>query len=316
MKPLKIYHTHSTGKLYLRPPNTMTMASSPDSKKKAGNKPNNKPNNNSKNDKDTERRRKKSGTGLNDLFIGVFGVAFLLSFSLNFLHSSGTIEHSHNTAIHQSVHEFKHHQQRKPKLSREKLQEAPLKEQQHRDEQPDERHHQEDALPKELHLEGKAAQNNNDAAPPSLDSLDCSAFGGPSKELAQEMVYWEDIPSDAKYISPFHVKLGSEPRYLTFEPDGGGWNNIRMAMESTIALSIAMGRTLVMPPQMKMYLLGKGDGHQKRHFSFVDFFPIYEMAQEHVGLDVIPMHEYLEAQAMKGKLRNKVRSVENLFHVG
>jgi hypothetical protein len=40
------------------------------------------------------------------------------------------------------------------------------------------------------------------------------------------------------------------------------------------------------------------------------------MAQEHVGLDVIPMHEYLETQAMKGKLRNKVRSVENLFHAG
>jgi hypothetical protein len=45
-----------------------------------------------------------------------------------------------------------------------------------------------------------------------------------------------------------------------------------------------MGRTLVMPPQKKMYLLAKGDNKQRKYFSFVDFFPIEEMAQEHVGL--------------------------------
>jgi len=58
--------------------------------------------------------------------------------------------------------------------------------------------------------------------------LNCDAFSGPSAEEAQEMVYWEDIPSDAKWSSPFHPNhRNGPPQYLTFEPDAGGWNNIR-----------------------------------------------------------------------------------------
>jgi hypothetical protein len=148
-----------------------------------------------------------------------------------------------------------------------------------------------------------------------LATLDCQAYGGPSIEAAQEMVYWQDIPSDSLYKSPFLVanqQLGY-PKYMTFEPDGGGWNNIRMSMESVIALSIAMGRTLVMPPQKKMYLLGKNEKGQRHHFSFVDFFPIEEAAKENQAFNVISMKEYLEEEAMKGKLVNKVRR-NTYFH--
>ena len=72
-----------------------------------------------------------------------------------------------------------------------------------------------------------------------IANLNCEAYGGPSNKDAEEMVYWEDIPKDALHVSPFHAKHpdkkkeGSvEPitQYLTFEPDEGGWNNIRMAM--------------------------------------------------------------------------------------
>jgi hypothetical protein len=93
---------------------------------------------------------------------------------------------------------------------------------------------------------------------------------------------------------------------MTFEPDGAGFNNNRMAMESTIGLSIPMGRTLVMPPQKRMYNLGKGDNEQQKHFSFADFFPIYEVAQEHDGLKVISMEDYLKQHAMTGKLRHQM----------
>lgn len=78
-------------------------------------------------------------------------------------------------------------------------------------------------------------------------------------------------------------------------------------MESIFGLAMAMGRTLVMPPEKKMYLLGKSDSGQKKHFSFVDFYPIEEIAAEHAGLEIISMKEYLETQAMTGKLKNKVR---------
>jgi hypothetical protein len=46
---------------------------------------------------------------------------------------------------------------------------------------------------------------------------------------------------------------------MTFEPDGGGWNNIRMAMETVVGLAVATGRTLVLPPEQRMYLLRRGD---------------------------------------------------------
>jgi hypothetical protein len=81
-----------------------------------------------------------------------------------------------------------------------------------------------------------------------ISSLNCDAYGGPSQDVAQEMVYWEDIPQDAQYISPFHIKKRghgstmSMSQFLTFEPDEGGWNNIRMAMGTlfTIRHSICL----------------------------------------------------------------------------
>jgi hypothetical protein len=77
-----------------------------------------------------------------------------------------------------------------------------------------------------------------------LAGLSCAHFDGPSPEIAQEMVYWQDIASDKKYKSPF-----LEPnvtRYMTFEPDTGGFNNLRMALETVLAIAHATGRTLVL----------------------------------------------------------------------
>ena len=80
-----------------------------------------------------------------------------------------------------------------------------------------------------------------------VSGLNCDKWGGPSEEDAKEMVYWEDIPSDNQHMSPFHWKKQktqqppkqqrSMEQFMTFEPDGGGWNNIRMAME-TVLVSI------------------------------------------------------------------------------
>ena len=73
--------------------------------------------------------------------------------------------------------------------------------------------------------EGEIADKKNAH---NLGGLSCAAYGGPSDEIAAEMVYWRDIPQDSDYMSPFkHKKKDGPVQYMTFEPDGGGWNNIR-----------------------------------------------------------------------------------------
>ena len=88
---------------------------------------------------------------------------------------------------------------------------------------------------------------------------------------------------------------------MTFEPDGGGWNNIRMAMETVVGLAIATGRTLVLPAEQRMYLLAQNRGNGvKTDFSFMDFFPMQELAHDNDGLSMITMQEFLETEAMTG----------------
>jgi hypothetical protein len=53
---------------------------------------------------------------------------------------------------------------------------------------------------------------------PKYPILECAAYGGPSPEIAQEMVYWQDIPSDTRYVSPFKGSSDDDPKYMTFEP--------------------------------------------------------------------------------------------------
>ena len=59
-----------------------------------------------------------------------------------------------------------------------------------------------------------------------LAGLKCQEkYGGPADEFAEkEMAFWSDIPSDASFKSPFLDE--GEERFLTFEPDHGGKDNV------------------------------------------------------------------------------------------
>jgi len=144
----------------------------------------------------------------------------------------------------------------------------------------------------------------------TIANLKCDAYGGPSDEDVAEMVYWEDIPKDATHISPFHMEYRQNKKdgdvqqitqFLTFEPDNGGWNNIRMAMETVLALAFSMGRTLVLPPHQGMYLIDKGGDSQKNKFSFDHFFHMESISNEHIGLNIITTKDFLE-QCVSGKI--------------
>ena len=66
----------------------------------------------------------------------------------------------------------------------------------------------------------------------------------------------------------------SRRRYLTFEADTGGWNNLRMSLENIVVLAAISGRTLVLPPDHLLYLLspGKADDHKERNYNnYINF---------------------------------------------
>jgi hypothetical protein len=108
------------------------------------------------------------------------------------------------------------------------------------------------------------------------------------------LAYWNDPQGDfdANFDrgAPFHA-TGSK-RYLTFEPDSGGWNNVRMSLENIFVFCAATGRTLVLPPPYQMYLLAKGE---KRDHGFGDFFPIDKLEfQKHCP--IMTMEEFIRKE--------------------
>lgn len=133
-----------------------------------------------------------------------------------------------------------------------------------------------------------------------IAGLNCKDHGGPDDESANEMIFWSDIPTDSNYKSPFY----DPEKYITFEPDAGGWNNIRMAYETILVLAHATGRTLVLPPEKKMYLLGKGGKEHKNDFSFHDFFHLDSISIEHEGFNIISMEEFLMRKGITGELKD------------
>lgn len=139
---------------------------------------------------------------------------------------------------------------------------------------------------------------------PKIAGLSCDRFGGPSEEIASEMVYWRDIPKDAAFVSPYK-RTDGQKQYLTFEPDEGGFNNIRMSMETATALAHAMGRILVLPPEQDMYLLGKDHRKENNRFTFHKFFPFEAISEEHDAVQVISMEEFIRTEAMTGNLKDK-----------
>ena len=75
-------------------------------------------------------------------------------------------------------------------------------------------------------------------------------------------------------------------------------------IETALVMSHAMGRTLVLPPQQRFYLLGKQDASQKTDFDFGDFFHLDSIAVEHEGFNVISSEEFLQRLGTTGKLIN------------
>jgi hypothetical protein len=111
------------------------------------------------------------------------------------------------------------------------------------------------------------------------------------------LAYWNDPVGDwdVAYTSPYRVD-NSDPKtehYISFSPDRGGWNNVRMSMEIIFVLAAVTGRTLVLPPKEPMYLLHHDSA--SRHRGFADFFPLQTAAFQS-RVKVISFAEFLERE--------------------
>ena len=155
----------------------------------------------------------------------------------------------------------------------------------------------------------KQQQHNQQQQSHPVAHLNCADHGGPTDpDIVDEMVFWSDVPSDSSYLSPMHPLRDPHTsddveRYLSFEPDHGGWNNVRMAMETALVMSHAMGRTLVLPPQQGVYLLDGGGGGGT--LGFDDFYHLDAISVEHRGFKVISMEEFLITVGNAGDLIDK-----------
>lgn len=131
-------------------------------------------------------------------------------------------------------------------------------------------------------------------------------------QSVQDIVYWYDIPSDAKYINPFQKLVQRQQRqnpnhdtekYFLFEHDSAGFNNLRMSFENSILLGISTGRTIVLPPKQPISMFRETKQHTHR-FAMNEIYDFDHIQVEFgkAGIHVLTMTEFLEQVVMKGKL--------------
>jgi len=112
---------------------------------------------------------------------------------------------------------------------------------------------------------------------------------------ADSLVYWNDPQGqrDISFKSPFSSK-GKTKKYLTFEPDHGGWNNMRMSLEIMFVIAAATERILVLPPDQTMYLLNQDSQRATR--GFADFFNLKSNKALDKRLEIITTREFLQRE--------------------
>jgi len=130
-------------------------------------------------------------------------------------------------------------------------------------------------------------------------------------EVNPTIRYWLDHDEDefgatCLYESPLRATSGlSAPlldrRFVVFQTDLGGWNNIRMALEVAALFALVTGRVLVLPPDAVLYLL-VGNKRWGENMNSVKDFVDFERAGAANGLEIMSMETFLETIASPGLL--------------
>jgi len=140
------------------------------------------------------------------------------------------------------------------------------------------------------------------------------------EDISHLVSYWDDPRSDVDraFQSPFldpppaHTTKTKRTRYLSFEPDLGGWNNIRMEFEIMVVLASATGRTLILPPDNPLYLLHKDKGN--RHRGLQKFFHGFDDIVDTISTEDFFQKEMLEKKSypLPTDEKNRTRVMSSL----
>eukprot|EP00903_Cladosiphon_okamuranus_P015678 g14476.t1 len=108
---------------------------------------------------------------------------------------------------------------------------------------------------------------------------------------------WKDVPGDEDYRHPLAEENAG--KYVTLQKDLGGFNNIRLSLESGVAFAAATGRTFVIPPPFTIWNMNakvpKKEVDLRGLFSF-------DKLRESGRVNIITTAEFLEREAFTGQL--------------
>jgi hypothetical protein len=135
--------------------------------------------------------------------------------------------------------------------------------------------------------------------------LDCRPHGGPiSPKVVADMVYWsEPTLQDRDFVSPYR---SNETLFLTVELDSGGFNNVRLVMETSLVFAMVTGRTLVIPPRRGINHLALSPNltHQ-RYFTIDDVFDLPKIAGLYPkALKYMPFKQFMKEHFLGGRVRD------------
>ena len=82
-------------------------------------------------------------------------------------------------------------------------------------------------------------------------------------------------------------------KYLAFDVDIGGLNNIRMAFEYVVVLAAISGRTLVLPPPQPWYLINRGPIHEGKQGGLCEFGELFDIDVLARAVNVISAEEFV-----------------------
>ncbi len=107
----------------------------------------------------------------------------------------------------------------------------------------------------------------------------------------QRFKYWDESLLKGQLPKP------KKNRYLVFDADEGGLNNIRLAFEYVVILAALTGRTLVLPPKSAWYLINFGPMPESEQGGTTEFGDIYNIDALARALPVINTEQFIRNAA-------------------